>query len=294
MRANWVRGTPFPDWADRPAVRRLSVSNPRFLKHNLKNLMRGANGKMLPKGSQIRPFNFFIVSTFRMDGKDVAVVAPYERDPSKWRDLEWVRTDNGEHLSPEQKRHLKTVGQQLREHLSRRSPEMMTKSGALCGSHTRGVLYRRPIVLGDRYIATKESLDLCQSPDRPFQNDEAVVVPVDDRKSEWHRVTVPAIRALGVQQVASHSCLQVSRKTLQRWMDPSNAPPRSLKLAHIEKKIFDYAVNLGLFDAGKVENPRSMLTQIPERVGEFRAEIANATARLVEVWGSCEDVAKMI
>ena len=48
---------------------------------------------------------------------------------------------------------------------------------------------------------------------------------------------VPAIRALGICQIASRSCLQVNRKTLQRWMDPSNTPPRSMKLALIEKKI---------------------------------------------------------
>jgi hypothetical protein len=294
MRANWEHGTPFPDWADLPAVVRLSVSNPRFLRHNLKRLMRGTDGKMLPKGSQIRPFNFFIASTCKIDGKDVAVVAAYERDPVKWRDLEWVRTDNGETLTAEQKQHLKTVGQKLREHMSRRSPEMMTQSGALCGPHSRGVLYRGPIIPGDRYIATKESLDLSQSPDRPFQNDEPVVVPVDDRKSEWHRVTVPAIRALGVQQVASRSCLKVSRKTLQRWMDSSNAPPRSMKLTLIEKKIHDYAVTLGLFDPGKLENPRSALTEIPERIEKFRSEIAHTASRLTEVWGSREAVAKMI
>jgi hypothetical protein len=294
MRGNWEHGTPFPAWADRPAVRRMSVSNPRSLKHNLNRMMRGADSRILPKTSQIRPFNFFIVSTCKLDGKDVAVVAPYERDPSKWRDLEWVRTDNGEILTDEQKQHLKTVAQKLREHMSRRSPETMTRSGALCGPRTRGVLYRRPIILGDRYIITKEHLDLSQNPDRPFQNDEAVVVPVDDRKSEWPRVTVPAIRALGVQQVASRSCLNCSRRSLQRWMDPSNAPPRSMKLARIEKKIFYYAVDLGLFDAGRAQNPRSMLAQIPERVEQFRVEIAATTSRLVEVWGSCEAVAKMI
>jgi hypothetical protein len=32
MRSYWQYGRPFPDWADRPAVMRLSVSNPRFLK----------------------------------------------------------------------------------------------------------------------------------------------------------------------------------------------------------------------------------------------------------------------
>src|SRR6516165_5398104 len=137
-------------------------------------------------------------------------------------------------------------------------------------------------------------LDLSQSPNRPFQNDEAVAVPIDDRMSEWHRVTVPAIRALGVQQVASRSFLNCSRRNLQRWMDPSNAPPRSLKLARIEKKIFNYAVGLGLFDAGRLEDSRSMLAQIPERVEQFRAEIAATTSRLVEVWGSCEAVAKTI
>ena len=113
MRANWELRTPFPAWADRPAVRRMSVSNPRFLKHNLNRMMRDADGRMLPKASQIRPFNFFIVSTCKVDGKDVAVVAPYERDPSKWCDLEWVRTDNGEILTGEQKQGLKTVAHKL-------------------------------------------------------------------------------------------------------------------------------------------------------------------------------------
>jgi hypothetical protein len=77
-------------------------------------------------------------------------------------------------------------------------------------------------------------------------------------------------------------------------MDPANAPPRSVKLARVEKRIFNYAVGLGVFDAGRLEDPRSMLTQIPERVEQFRAEITAATSRLVEVWGSRQAVAKMI
>jgi hypothetical protein len=47
---------------------RLSVSNPRFSKNNLKQLMRGTDGKMVPKGWQIHPFNFFIASTCKIDG----------------------------------------------------------------------------------------------------------------------------------------------------------------------------------------------------------------------------------
>ena len=77
-------------------------------------------------------------------------------------------------------------------------------------------------------------------------------------------------------------------------MDPANTPPRSVKLARIEKRIFNYAVGLGLFDAGRLEDPRSMLTQIPEQVEQFRAEITAATSRLVDAWGSGEAVAKMI
>ena len=67
-----------------------------------------------------------------------------------------------------------------------------------------------------------------------------------------------------------------------------------MKLARSEKRIFNYAVGLGLFDAGRLEDPRCMLTQIPERIDQFGAEITAATSRLVEVWGDCEAVAKMI
>jgi plasmid maintenance system antidote protein VapI len=75
---------------------------------------------------------------------------------------------------------------------------------------------------------------------------------------------------------------------------PFKRPPRSMKLARVEKKIFNYARGLGLFDAGRLEDPRSMLTLIPERVDQFRAEITAATSRLAEVFGSHEAVAKMI
>jgi hypothetical protein len=67
-----------------------------------------------------------------------------------------------------------------------------------------------------------------------------------------------------------------------------------MKLARMEKKIFDYAVNLGLFEAGRLENCHSMLVRIPERVERFRVEIAATTSRLVEVWGGSEAVAKII
>jgi hypothetical protein len=157
MRANWEHGAPFPAWADHPAVRRMSVSNPRFLKHNLNRMLRDADGRMLPKASQIRPFNVFIVSTCKIDGKDIAVVAPYERAPSKWRP-------------------------RMGADRQRRDPHRRT-----------------------RYIITKQHLDLSHRPDRPFQNDEAVAVPIDDRIGEWHRVAVPAIRALGSSRLPAVS-----------------------------------------------------------------------------------------
>src|SRR5207249_781532 len=136
------------------------------------------NGR--PRNEQIRPFNFYLAATATGTGSadklvTKAVVAPFERDPLKWQRLEWISTDTGRLLElgkPDENGvnwRLRTVGDFLRDYASHTSPEWLDHDGRLCNGQTRGVLRRRAIRDGDRYLSTKESLTWGDDPALAFE-----------------------------------------------------------------------------------------------------------------------------
>jgi hypothetical protein len=85
---------PWPDWIDRPALSRYTVSSP----HLWEPFKTWNQGK--PWAEQVKPFNFMLVAhVARGDrpinaGDDFQLLAPYTNKPEDWTDLEWIdRTD---------------------------------------------------------------------------------------------------------------------------------------------------------------------------------------------------------
>jgi hypothetical protein len=85
---------PRPDWIDRPALSRYTVTSP----HLLKPFEAWNEGK--PWAQQVKPFNFMLVAhVARGDrpigaGDDFQLLAAYTNQPEEWIGLEWIdRTD---------------------------------------------------------------------------------------------------------------------------------------------------------------------------------------------------------
>jgi hypothetical protein len=89
-RALGLRTRPLP-FEQRPAIGRVTISGPAIMRP-LATLNEGR-----PYGKQLKPFNFLLTCHVRAFGHPSGadpdrfhLIAPYESDPERWTDLEWI------------------------------------------------------------------------------------------------------------------------------------------------------------------------------------------------------------
>jgi hypothetical protein len=94
LRANPDLPDDGPEWLTRPAVARANVSSPYLLR------LFGELNDAKPYHEQIKPFNFmatcFVPRPERpTNDQRMVLVAPYERNPSKWLATPWWNRYSG-------------------------------------------------------------------------------------------------------------------------------------------------------------------------------------------------------
>lgn len=296
------RGSSDRAWLNRPAVRRLSVSSPKVMK-NLSAFNRGK-----PREEQIRPFNFYLVATATSTastGEVVtqSVVAPFERDPAKWARLEWARTDTGQGLvlgQPDENGvawRLRTVGEFLKQFAEHTSPEWLDCEGRLCNSQTRGVLTRRPIRDGDRYLLTKESLTwVDDDPEHAFETPQPISFRDASRNAgtmraptEWTQIILPAIKALGAQEIANR--LQLNYRTVKSW---TSGQKRPVNFGPVRQAAIGLAMDHGLFSDEEIarHNDTTILSLVPGRVQLAAEFLTHVTAMFLTLRGGMRPLAR--
>lgn len=162
-------GTRLPDWADKPALSRITISSP-LLRRPFTTWNRGK-----PWDEQIKPFNFILVATPDPFGlpehaapERFRLIAPYSRHSQNWARLPWrnmydpdgptyrITTDRQD-TRPDGVL-VKSYGQVLREYRLRPEHKFNAPDGQPCRSLTRGLLQRRPVYLaGTAQLIGKEA-----------------------------------------------------------------------------------------------------------------------------------------
>jgi hypothetical protein len=248
-------------WLNRPSVRRLAISKP----HTMTTLAAFNDGK--PKIEQLRPFNFIMAAT-SLDGKTVAVVAPFERDPAKHAAAPWIRTDTAEPLEVPTPR-FRTLRSFLDNYAGSFPAEFRLPDGSLPPrrsgvwgpSRVEGKLIRRHITDGKRHLATKEGLEWLDDPAHAFERDPGEIIAVDHQlgtiptPNRWE-ITRAAIAAIGYEAVAM--ALKVAPDTVKDWARGRRRPAVA-QLTRMEQIIIVLAEQSGLLWAGAV-NPLDPLT----------------------------------
>jgi hypothetical protein len=207
---------------------------------------------------QIRPFNFFLTATavaWDENGKLLTrpVVAAFERDPEKWAGLNWAAKESSEPLRFGEADdngivwRLKTVGDFLGQYVGHTSPEWLDHNGRPCNPQTCGILTRRPIKDGDRYLLTKESLTWGDDPAHAFQTPQpaAFLEPGEIAVTPL----LPAIKMIGPKAVADR--LRLNMSTVTRWIAGKRRPE---DIAPIERAIASLAGGFGLFSDHEIEH----------------------------------------
>jgi hypothetical protein len=288
MVSRWDANAPPIEWGGKPAIRRMAVSSPAVM-NILKSLNNGPDGKSLPFDQRVRPFNFFIAATARLPDGDQAVVAPFERDPEKWSVLEWTKTNGEGALTNEEAKCLKTIGQFLTNYMNHYSPEWLDFSGAPCSGNSRGVFTRRPLMDGDKWLLTKEGLTWSNDPARAFERDEPLVFKAPtDGVTTWKSITVPTIKALGVDEVAHY--LKMLPTKLRRLL-ASSPSTEEVQLIQRETAIYAHRVGILTDDPADSLNSLTQLSNVPERVRQLREFIAHSFKRLIIEFGSAQSLA---
>jgi hypothetical protein len=228
--------TPRP-WFALPAVRRLAMTSPAYARQ-----MKG-----LPHS---RPWNFFLAATVigwksgERERRTAVVVAPFERDPTKWATLPWRVAESGEPVSFARldsdgvRWRLRTLQDFLMSYARHPIPEMPAPDGSRCGPFTRGVLRRRPVRDGERWLLLKEAAVYGDDPRHAFSVPSPETVrrtyTADQDGSSaavWENTIKPALAVVGPTVVARR--VGLAARTARAWLAGERRPEEPGKVARM-------------------------------------------------------------
>jgi hypothetical protein len=172
----WIAGAltdlnpPLPEWADRPAVSRITVSSAALWAP----FKVGNEGR--PWAEQIKPYNFLLVADVDpfglphgADPGRFRLIAAYDNNPDHWADLEWrnlydpqgrtyrLTVDREEFDANPDLVLAKSYGQVIRDYRLHPEHKFTAADGTPCRRGTRGVLRRRPVVTSEVRRIGKEA-----------------------------------------------------------------------------------------------------------------------------------------
>jgi hypothetical protein len=194
-------------WFDLPAVRALSATSPAFV-----DGIKGLPG--------LRPWNSLLVATAigqkpgERERLTAVAIAPFERDPDSWLALRWRFAESGEPVSFNRSDsqgfvwRLRTLRDFLSDYARHPIPEMLAPDGSRSGPYTRGVLRRRRMRDGERWLVLKEAAVYGDNPRRAFSvpPTETVRQPNsadrDGASAVWDSAIKPALSIVGPAAVA--------------------------------------------------------------------------------------------
>jgi hypothetical protein len=248
-----------PNWLDRPALSRLSISSPELLRP-IKRINEGGS-----YADQIKPFNFMVAAHVRGFGHPEGVdpgcfqlVAPFETDPGKWERLPWVDRSTGERYRISATdptggvgiARVKTYRDVLEEFYYHPEAKSAGPDGEPCGRATRGPLQRRMVSPSRLVHVGKESNKLEEVKAGLEHDPESIWTEYADfGRDPWVTDVLPILKQMRLADLAAATGL--SERAL-RALRNSRAIPRQ-----VNKQKITNAVNNSLEDEINLDEPKS-------------------------------------
>jgi hypothetical protein len=257
----------------------------------------------------LRPWNRYLAATAigRKSGERVprteVVIAPFERDPQRLAGLAWRFANSGEPVPLDRPDsdgvwwRLRTFRDLLSSYVTHAIPEMLAPDGTRCGPYTRGVLRRRAIRDGERWLVLKEaavygdgprnafSLTPPEAVRRPSQADED-----DGALAAWDQVIRPALALIGPALVARRMGLAPS--TGRSWVAGARRPEKPRDVAQAVVAVARDA-GLGL-PADEHLRADEICAELPARALGVQFFISFATAMLADRFGGVRPFARAL
>ena len=191
-------------FAHLPAIGRTTVSSPGLMK-SFQSLNSGK-----PYSEQIKPFNFLLTAHVipfghpaGVDPEKFHLVTPYDSDPRKWLDKEWIDQYTGKrfrittrgHYGSRDVARVKTYGDVVTEYEFHPESKCADGDGNPCSKQTIGLLQRRHIKVDQIKCIGKESNSL-ETVDLGLEHSERSVYTdyADPKRSEWITKIQPALK----------------------------------------------------------------------------------------------------
>ena len=206
-RALELRTRPLP-FEHRPAVGRVTISSPAVMRP----LAALNDGKTYSQ--QLKPFNFLLTCHVRTfghpsdaDPERFHLIAPYESDPERWTDIEWIDqysgtpyriTTEGHHGGRGVAR-VKTYGDVFDEYEWHPESKSAAANGEPAGKQTIGLLHRRHITIDHVMYIGRESNQLEDVDAGLVRASDAYTEYPDPRRDYWQRAVVPALKQISLK-----------------------------------------------------------------------------------------------
>ena len=228
-----------PEFANLPAIGRITVSSPALMKC-LESLNVGK-----PYAEQIKPFNFLQtchVSPFGhpegIDPQKFHLVTPYDPDPRKWLEKEWIdqyagkrfRVTTTGHYGTGQTVRVKTYGDILAEYEFHPEAKCADASENPCGKQTIGLLQRRHIRIDKIKCIGKES-NILEDVEAGLIHSEINTYTeyVDPKRDEWTTKIQPALKKAKLRVLVKECGSRLSRRELIELRAARSKPHRKTK-----------------------------------------------------------------
>jgi hypothetical protein len=228
-----------PDWFNRPALGRITVTNPRLLSA----LSRFNQDKAY--SDRIKPFNFllFAPSAQPMAGgskqERFRLIAPYESDARQWLRLPWqdqyhpghpqrVSSDPAQAATAT----LRTYSVVIELYAAHPEPKSVGSDGLPCHRATLGLLRRRPATAGSTVHIGKEANRIDErgtGETTTADFDVTSIIYQDPRSDAWAGTVLPRLRQMEMSALAA--AVDVSYRRLQDILKERATPRPRLRAA---------------------------------------------------------------
>jgi hypothetical protein len=278
-----------PSWFALPAVRCLSLTSPAYPRE-----MKALAG--------MRPWNSFLVAfVIGLKSDEPAprtgvVVAPFERDPEKWAVLDWRFGESGKAVPLDRpdsegvRWGFRTLKDFLLQYVQHPIAEMLAHDGSPCRAYTRGVLRRRPIRDGERFLILKEAAVWGDDPHHAFSvpEPESVRAGRMAAPADWESNIKPAFAVVGPTAVARQ--MGLAARSARAWAAGERQPanPGELALA-IVAVAHETGLTLPIDDHHRAED---ICGELPCRAGAVQCFILIAVETLAERHGGVRALAR--
>jgi len=183
-----------------------------------------------PYAQQIKPFNFLLTAHVipfgqpeGVDPEKFHLITPYDSDPSKWLQREWIdqhskkrfRITTQGHCGSRQTARVKTYGDVITEYEFHPEAKCADAFGSICDRQTIGLLQRRHIKIDLIKCIGKESNSL-ENVDEGLEHSEKNVYTeyADPKRSEWITKIHPALKKAKLAVLVKACGKKLSRREM--------------------------------------------------------------------------------